>query len=76
MHRNVDWGDPRPAEWPGPRETVTTCLPSQLAQTVRDRARAEGESLSVVVARLLETALTGPRTPGAAQADLVTTLFD
>jgi hypothetical protein len=29
-----------------------------------------------VVARLLETALSGPRTAGAAHADLVTTLFD
>jgi hypothetical protein len=77
VHRNVDWGDPRPAEWPGPRETLTACLPAHLARTVRDRARSEGESVSVVMARLLENALEVPRSRrGAAHADLVTTLFD
>lgn len=77
MHRSAEWGEPRAAEWVGPRETLTTRLPAHLAQTVREHARVQGESVSVVMARLLETALGRPRSPqGAAQADLVTTLFD
>ena len=73
----VDWGEPRPAEWVGPRETMTARLPASVAEAVRDRARTQGVSVSVMMTRLLESALDGrPVAPGAAQADLVTTLFD
>jgi hypothetical protein len=73
----VDWGEPRPAEWVGPRETLTARLPASIAEAVRDRARNQGVSVSVMVTRLLESALDRrPAAPNAAHADLITTLFD
>ena len=73
----VEWGDPRPADWAGPRETLSTRLPPDLVREVRARARAQGISVSAMVHLLLEVSLDGRPVPtGAAHADLVTTLFD
>ena len=73
----VDWGDPRPPEWGGPREPLSTRLPPDLVREVRVRAREQGISVSVLVERMLEAGLQG-RIPvsGPAPGDLVTTLFD
>ncbi|MCB2222822.1 MAG: hypothetical protein KQH83_01505 [Actinobacteria bacterium] len=73
----VEWGDPRPAEWHGPRECLSVRLPPELVREVRERARVQGVSLNVAAQRLLERGL-GRRhaTTGASPADLVTTLFD
>lgn len=73
----VEWGGPRPADWAGPRETLTTRLPPDMVRHVRECARAQGVSVSAMVHRLLEASLDGGPVPvGAAHADLVTTLFD
>jgi hypothetical protein len=73
----ADWGDPRPAEWLGPREPLGVRLPPDLIREIRERSRTEGTSVSVMVQRLLETGLGHrPVASGAAHADLVSTLFD
>ena len=73
----VEWGGPRPADWTGPRETLSTRLPPDMVRQVRECARAQGVSVSAMVHRLLEASLEGGQMPaGAAHADLVTTLFD
>ena len=73
----VEWGGPRPADWTGPRETLSTRLPPDMVRQVRECARAQGVSVSAMVHRLLEASLEGgPVSVSAAHADLVTTLFD
>ena len=71
-----DWGEPRPADWMGPGETLSARLPPDLVREVRERSRSQGVSVSVMVHRLLEAGLDVPVRTGAAHADLVTTLFD
>ena len=73
----IEWGEPQPAEWAGPRETLTARLPVDLAREVRERARVEGISVSMLIHRLVMAGM-GHRTPasGAAHADLMSTLFD
>ena len=59
--RAVDWGTPRPAdEWSGPRERVVTRLPADVAQALRERARSEGVSLSVLAGRLIAASMGMP----------------
>lgn len=53
----IDWGAPRPAEWPGPRETLKARVPVELVQTLRRAARSEGVSFNTLVHRLLVKAL-------------------
>jgi hypothetical protein len=53
----IDWGAPRPAEWPGPRETLNARVPVELVQALRRAARTEGVSLNTLVHRLLVKAL-------------------
>lgn len=53
----IDWGVPRPAEWPGPRETLNARVPAELVQALRRTARAEGVSFNTLVHRLLVKAL-------------------
>ena len=73
----VEWGSPRPADWTGPRETLSTRLPPDMVRQVRECARAQGVSVSAMVHRLLEASLDGGQMPaGTAHPDLVTTLFD
>jgi len=73
----VEWGGPRPADWAGPQETLSTRLPPDMVRRVRECARAQGISVSAMVHRLLEASLEGGPVPvSAAHADLVTTLFD
>ena len=77
LQARVEWGDPRPADWAGPQETLSTRLPPDMVREVRARARAQGVSVSVMVHLLLEVSLDGRPVPmGPAHADLVTTLFD
>lgn len=73
----VDWGDPRPAEWTGPRETLSARLPVDMVRALREQAHAEGLSVSALLHRLLDGAVNHRYVPdGAARADLVSTLFD
>jgi DNA-binding MarR family transcriptional regulator len=73
----ADWGDPRPAEWLGPREPLSARLPPDLVREIRERSRVEGISVSATVQRLLEAGLERRSVAsGAAHADLVSTLFD
>ncbi|MCJ7726806.1 MAG: BrnA antitoxin family protein [Acidimicrobiia bacterium] len=77
MRARIDWGDPRPAEWRGPGEPISLRLPPPLAHEIRDRARSQGISVSMMVQRILEAGLEGrPMAGGVAHSDLVTTLFD
>lgn len=74
---HVDWGDPRPAEWTGPRETLSARLPVAMVRAVRDQARAEGVTVSILLHRLLDAAMNHRHIPGGAgRVDLVSTLFD
>jgi hypothetical protein len=73
----VDWGEPRPAEWAGESETLSARVPIDVGRAVRARARAEGVSVSVMVHRLLATAIHGGHAASRpVHADLVSTLFD
>ncbi len=77
VRARIEWGDPRPAEWRGPCEPLSTRLPPDLVREIRVRARAQGISVSQMVQRLLEVGLHGrPAPAGPAHSDLVTTLFD
>ena len=77
MPAYMDWGDPRPAEWVGESETLSARVPIDIARAVKMRARAEGVSVSVMVHRLLVTAMHGRHAVNrGAEADLVSTLFD
>jgi hypothetical protein len=53
----MDWGVPRPAEWLGPRETLSARVPVELVTTLRSLARSEGVSLNSLVHRLLSEAV-------------------
>jgi hypothetical protein len=57
----TDWGVPRPAEWLGPRETLSTRVPVELVMTLRSLARSEGVSLNSLVHRLLTEAVEAER---------------
>jgi len=57
----MDWGAPRPAEWLGPRETLSTRVPVELVMTLRSLARSEGISLNALVHRLLLQAVEAER---------------
>ena len=71
------WGDPRPANWQGPREHLSTRLPPDLIREIRERSRNQGISVSDYVQRLLEAGLAGKRvSSGPAHLDIVSTLFD
>ena len=77
MRARAEWGDPRPADWRGPRESLSTRLPPDLVRQIRVRARSQGVSVSFMVQRLLEAGLDGRQAAsGVAHSDLVTTLFD
>jgi hypothetical protein len=77
VHGIVDWGEPRPAEWMGESETLSARVPIDVVRAVRARARSEGVSVSVMVHRLLNTAMNHRHVShGPAHADLVSTLFD
>jgi hypothetical protein len=56
----IDWGAPRPAGWYEPRERLVALVPAEVAGALRQRARAEGLALSVLVGRLLAGALDVP----------------
>ncbi len=59
--RAIDWGSPRPAaEWVAARERLVARVPLEVARALRERARAEGVSLSVLVGRLLAAAIDMP----------------
>lgn len=62
----MDWGAPRPAEWLGPRETLSARIPVELVARLRSLARSEGVSLNSLVYRLLTEAVEAER---AAQVD-------
>ncbi len=57
----MDWGAPRPAEWLGPRETLSTRVPVELVATLRSLARSQGVSLNSLVHRLLTEAVEAER---------------
>ena len=77
MRASLDWGEPRPADWGGPREPLSTRLPPDLVRRIRVRARSQGISVSMMVQRLLEAGLEAPRVPAdPAHGDLVSILFD
>jgi hypothetical protein len=56
----ADWGAPRPAGWYEPRERLVALVPAEVAGALRQRARADGLALSVLVGRLLAGALDMP----------------
>jgi hypothetical protein len=59
--RAIDWGSPRPAaEWVAARERLVARVPVEVARALRERARVEGVSLSVLVGRLLSASLDMP----------------
>lgn len=62
----MDWGVPRPAEWLGPRETLSARVPVELVMMLRSLARSEGISLNALVHRLL---LQGVEAERSAQVD-------
>jgi hypothetical protein len=71
------WGDPRPAISQGPREHLSTRLPPDLIQEIRERSRSQGVSVSELVQRLIEAGIEGRKlSAGPSHADLVSTLFD
>ncbi len=55
--RAIDWGAPRPAEWPGPRERVVARIPVDLVAALKARARIEGVSINTCLQRVLQDAL-------------------
>ena len=52
-----DWGEPIPAEWSGAREAFHCRLPADLIRRLREQARRDGVTVSVLAARLLEAGL-------------------
>ena len=59
--RAIDWGTPRPAaEWAAARERLVARVPVEVARALRERARVEGVSLSVLVGRLLAASVDMP----------------
>ncbi|MDX1691837.1 MAG: hypothetical protein R3290_12540 [Acidimicrobiia bacterium] len=52
--RAIDWGVPKPADWPGPRERITARIPVDLAEALRARARREGVSFNTFLQRVFE----------------------
>ena len=57
MQTIFDWGAPRPADWPGPKERIVARVPVYLANDLRRRADEEGISLTTLINRLLAGAV-------------------
>ena len=77
MRASLDWGEPQPADWRGPREPLSARLPPDLVRQVRVRARSQGVSVSLMVQRLLEAGLRAPAASSdSPHGDLVSILFD
>lgn len=55
--RAIDWGAPRPADWPGPRERVTARVSVDIAEALRMAARREGVSFNSFLQRVLSDAV-------------------
>lgn len=55
--RAIDWGAPRPAEWPGPRERITARVSVDVAEALRAAAKREGVSFNTFLQRVLSQAV-------------------
>ena len=55
--RAIDWGAPRPAEWPGPRERITARVSVDIAEALRSAAKREGVSFNTFLQRVLSEAV-------------------
>ena len=55
--RAIDWGVPKPADWPGPRERVAARVPIDVAAALRNEARREGVSFNTFMQRVLADAV-------------------
>lgn len=55
--RAIDWGAPRPADWPGPRERITARVAVDIADALRTAAKREGVSFNTFLQRVLSEAV-------------------